>query len=298
MIEDIKFLNRKTGTIEIEKIYGEKWLKLIYGSPLGKIPLWVAIKRAWFSKWYGRKMDSAESKSKVFPFIKKYDLDQKEFLKKPGEFISFNDFFCRKLNPNARVLDNNQNSIVFPADGRHTVITNLSVNQRIYAKGQKLNLADLFQSKELAESFEGGSAVISRLCPVDYHRFHFPTSGYSTKPKLINGSLFSVNPIALRKKISIFWQNKRYLTILENSPAGKVAVFLIGATCVGSVKFSANLPKNVLKGEELGFFLFGGSCVITLFEENKITFAEDLINTSSKGIELYAQMGDYMCEKR
>ena len=79
MIEDIKFLNRKTGTIEIEKIYGEKWLKLIYGSPLGKIPLWVAIKRAWFSKWYGRKMDSAESKSKVVPFIKKYDLDQKEF---------------------------------------------------------------------------------------------------------------------------------------------------------------------------------------------------------------------------
>ena len=73
---------------------------------------------------------------------------------------------------------------------------------------------------------------------------------------------------------------------------------MIGATCVGSVKFSANLPKNVLKGEELGFFLFGGSCVITLFEKNKITFAEDLINTSSKGIELYAQMGDYMCEKR
>ena len=63
-----------------------------------------------------------------------------------------------------RVLDNNQNSIVFPADGRHTVITNLSNNQRIYAKGQKLNLADLFQSKELAKTFEGGSAVISRLC--------------------------------------------------------------------------------------------------------------------------------------
>ena len=58
MIEDIMFQNRETGFVEKEKVYGEKWLSLIYDTPLGKIPLWVAIKRAWFSRWYGKKMDS------------------------------------------------------------------------------------------------------------------------------------------------------------------------------------------------------------------------------------------------
>ena len=95
-----------------------------------------------------------------------------------------------------------------------------------------------YGSAKIAKPFTDGSAVISRLCPVDYHRFHFPISGKPTIPELINGSLFSVNPIALRKKISIFWQNKRYLSFIEETPIGRVAIFLIGATCVGSVKFS------------------------------------------------------------
>ena len=48
MIEDIKFLNRKTGTIEVEKVYGEKWLKLIYGSPLGKFHYGLLLKELGF----------------------------------------------------------------------------------------------------------------------------------------------------------------------------------------------------------------------------------------------------------
>lgn len=297
MIEDIRYYNRKTKSQETEIVYGENWLKLIYGSPLGALPLWVAIKRAWFSKWYGKRMDSVKSRSKVIPFIKKYNLDESEFLKEASDFHSFNDFFCRKLNHDARPIEADEKKIVFPADGRHTAIKDLSATQRIFAKGQTFNLSELFKDEKLAKTFHGGSAIISRLCPVDYHRFHFPVSGDSTKPKLINGALFSVNPIALRKDISIFWENKRYLTILENSPVGKVAIFLIGATCVGTVKFSAKLPKSVTKGEELGYFLFGGSCVLTIFEKNKVKLADDLLDCSEKGIELFAQMGEFMCQE-
>ncbi|MEJ6524040.1 MAG: phosphatidylserine decarboxylase, partial [Opitutales bacterium] len=111
-------MHRDSGCIETEKVYGENWLSLIYGSPIGKIPLWVAIKRAWFSKWYGQRMDTAKSKERVLPFIHKFKLKEEEFLKKPTEYKSFNEFFSRELTREARPIDQNVKSVIFPADGR------------------------------------------------------------------------------------------------------------------------------------------------------------------------------------
>jgi phosphatidylserine decarboxylase len=291
MIEEIKYMHRDSGCIETEKVYGENWLSLIYGSPIGKIPLWVAIKRAWFSKWYGQRMDTAKSKERVLPFIHKFKLKEEEFLKKSTDYRSFNEFFSRELTREARPIDQNVKSVIFPADGRHLGIQNLSKVERIFVKGQQFDLPSLFKSEKLAKPYEEGSMVISRLCPVDYHRFHFPISGVSSAPQLINGSLFSVNPIALRQNIGIFWQNKRYLSFIEDSNAGKVACFLVGATCVGSVKITSKLPLDISKGEEYGYFLFGGSSVLTLFEKDAISIADDLLESTSRGMELYAKMG-------
>lgn len=292
--EEIKFKNRYDGSIRTEKVYGEKWLNLIYGNPLGTIPLWFAIKRTWFSRWYGRKMSLPESKSKIGSFIREYELDESEFLASANSYQSFNQFFSRKLNREARPINEDSESITFPADGRHMGFDNLSTSSSIFIKGQSFDLAALFESTEMAKKYENGSLVISRLCPVDYHRFHFPSSGMASANNLINGFLYSVNPIALRKNISIFWQNKRYLSFVENDNTGMVAIFLVGATCVGSVSITAQLPGQVDKGEELGYFSFGGSCVLTLFEEGKVSLSADLVDCSAKGIELYARMGDTM----
>jgi phosphatidylserine decarboxylase len=95
----------------------------------------------------------------------------------------------------------------------------------------------------------------------------------------------------LRQNIGIFWQNKRYLSFIEGSNAGKVACFLVGATCVGSVKITSKLPVDISKGEEYGYFLFGGSSVLTLFEKDAISIAGDLLESTSRGMELYAKMG-------
>lgn len=291
MIEEINFMHRDSGCIETEKVYGEKWLSLIYGSPLGKIPLWLAIKRSWFSKWYGKKMDTLSSRERILPFIEKFNLDENEFLKRPADYKSFNEFFYRELKKEARPVDQSVNSAVFPADGRHLGIQNLEQTERIFVKGQQFNLSSLFGSQNLADNYREGSLIISRLCPVDYHRFHFPVSGHSSSPQLINGSLFSVNPIALKQNIGIFWENKRYLSCIEDSIFGKVATFLVGATCVGSVKITSDLPARVEKGQEYGHFLFGGSCLLTLFEKGTVSLADDLLECTAKGIELYAKMG-------
>jgi phosphatidylserine decarboxylase len=236
-------------------------------------------------------MDTAKSKERVLPFIHKFKLKEEEFLKKSTDYKSFNEFFSRELTREARPIDQDVKSVIFPADGRHLGIQNLSKVERIFVKGQQFDLPSLFKSEKLAKPYEEGSMVISRLCPVDYHRFHFPISGFCSAPQLINGSLFSVNPIALRQNIGIFWQNKRYLSFIEDSNAGKVACFLVGATCVGSVKITSKLPVDISKGEEYGYFLFGGSSVLTLFEKDAISIAGDLLESTSRGMELYAKMG-------
>lgn len=293
-MEDIHYLHRQKGTIESEVVYGERWLKLIYGNPLGKIFLWVAVKRAWFSIWYGMQMNRTKSSKKIRPFIQNYELDEKEFATHQDSFKSFNAFFSRKLTPNARPIVADDKIAVFPADGRHFGFQEISKMKGIFVKGQKFDLPELFQSQKLAESYTNGSLVISRLCPVDYHRFHFPVDGQVGKSMLVNGSLFSVNPIALRKRISIFWENKRYLSFLKSKYFGTIAQFLVGATCVGSVTFSVDAPLKIKKGDEFGFFSFGGSCVLTLFEEGQIKLSDDLVEVSANGMELYAKMGEEM----
>lgn len=290
----IQFFNRSKGTVETERVYGENWLKLIYDNPFGKLLLWAAVKKSWFSRWYGWRMSQPASKARIRPFIRKYKLDEEEFDSDPEGFRSFNEFFSRKLKPDARPIEQENAVAVFPADGRHLGVQDLSANLGFYVKGQKFDLPKLFQSEELAGRFRKGSLIISRLCPVDYHRFHAPVSGKISEARLINGSLFSVNPIALRKRLSVFWENKRYLCMIDSDYHGKVAQFIVGATCVGSATFTFSQNQRVEKGEELGYFSFGGSSVLTLFEKDRLRISEDVQQHSQANIETYAKMGEEM----
>jgi len=114
MDSKIKFWNPFTKSLDEEKVYGERWLKFTYNNPFGRIGLWGMVKRGWFSSWYGSKMNAPKSASKIAPFIEKYRLDKEEFLEPPHSFNSFNQFFFRKLKPNARPISKDSNSIVFP----------------------------------------------------------------------------------------------------------------------------------------------------------------------------------------
>lgn len=292
MEPEIIFHNKYSGKLEAEKVYGEKWLRFIYGNFIGKLCLWVLVRRKIFSKWYGWKMNRKNSRSKILPFIKKFGLDTAEFAEDVSTFATFNEFFFRRLNSSSRPISNESNTAIFPADGRHLAFDDLSKVKGVFVKGQRFNLEMLFGSEELAAPFQKGSLVLSRLCPTDYHRFHFPVSGRMGKVSLINGGLYSVNPIALRKNLSIFWENKRYLTFVDSQQFGRVAIFLVGATCVGSVHLTAQENHSYEKGDELGYFSFGGSSLITLFSENMIKLDHDLSVTSSNGYETYVKMGE------
>jgi phosphatidylserine decarboxylase len=295
MSEDpIEYFDRHSKQKLIEQVYGEKWLNRIYGNPIGRLVLWLAVKRSWFSRWYGYRMSKPKSRRLISGFISKYGLDVSEFAEEEDSFHSFNDFFVRRLNPSARPISQADEDAIFPADGRHMGFQDLSDLEGVFVKGQSFDLKSLFGSVEAAAPFEQGTLTISRLCPVDYHRFHYPYSGKASAPELINGGLSSVNPIALRRDLSIFWQNKRNLSYIETDVFGRIASFEVGATCVGSMTYGQSLPGFVEKGDEKGFFSFGGSSVLTLFEPEKILLSEDLLEHSASNRELYARMGEPM----
>ncbi len=298
MGEPIRYYDRQKKTVATEQIYGERWLRLAYETAPGRAAVALLIRRAIFSRWYGWRMDRRASAARVLPFILDYGLAPEEFAQQPLDFATFNEFFCRALKPGARPIaaPADPRVAVLPADGRHLAFPDVDAAAGFYAKGAKFTLATLLGDPVLAAEFAGGAMLISRLCPVDYHRFHFPLAGTPGAARLINGSLYSVSPVALRRNIGYFTANKRYITLLETVEFGRVALLEIGATNVGTVRQLYAPGRPVAKGGEKGLFRFGGSCVVTVFQRGRIRFDSDLVAQSAECVETYAKMGERLGE--
>jgi phosphatidylserine decarboxylase len=282
----IHYIDRLTKEEKTEQVYGKYYIDLLYGNSWGSKILSHAVACSpLLSRFYGALQKSKCSKRKIQPFIEKYDVDTAEFLK--TDFSSFNDFFIRKLKPRSL----SSSTVILPADGRYLVFPNLSTTDGFFVKGKKFTLETLLQDSALAKKYAQGSMVLARLAPVDYHRFHFPVDCIPEKPQPIRGKLFSVNPIALRKNIGILAENKRMITPLQTKPFGTILFIEVGATFVGTIHetFTPNQPYS--KGDEKGYFSFGGSSLILLFEPGKIEFDQDLIEASERKIEVLGKMG-------
>ena len=288
----IHYFNRYTQRVETEVIYGEGFLRWIYGTLTGRLALHAVANRGFFSRWYGWRMDRAASRAKVAPFIQNFRVDPGEFADAPESFRTFNEFFYRKLKSEARPIAGDARTAVFPADGRHLGFSDVSQVEGIFVKGEVFSLGELLRDQELAEQFHRGTMVLSRLCPVDYHRYHFPVGGLATEPRLINGWLYSVSPIALRRNIHIFTENKRAITRIESPEFGTVLMLEVGATNVGSFEYTFPPNTRVAKGAEKGYFKFGGSSTITLFEPGRVKLDADILAHTAEHRELYARMGD------
>lgn len=297
-MDSIQYIERTTGEVCEEQVYGAAFLRLLYGNGLVSrflgTPLAHALARIpFFSALYGRVQNTRGSASKIAPFIKAFNVDTSEFAD-PASFTSFNDFFTRKLNPSARPIHPDPDVAVIPADGRYLFYPDIDKAEGFVVKGEKFNLETLLDDAELAKKYAHGAMVIARLCPVDYHRYHFPCQCVPTDTKLINGWLYSVNPLAIKKDIEIFTQNKRTLCTLNTERFGEVLFLEIGATFVGAIHQTYTPERLYEKGAEKGFFSFGASSLILLFPPHTIHFDQDLLEASAKHVEIRCQMGQPM----
>ncbi len=286
--------DRESGRLIEEDVYGENALRFLYGDTfLGRIARTVVGRCAVFSALAGVWYRSRWSKKWIEPFIERFQIRMEDFAVPEGGFRSFNDFFVRKLTPGARPLAEGQKRAVIPADARYLFYPNIETADGFVVKGQKFSLEELLGSNELAKKYRRGAMVIARLCPSDYHRYHFPFDCRAGSPKRINGALYSVNPWALAQNVRILTENKRVVTEIESDEFGKALYIEIGATNVGSILQTYKAEDFQKKGSEKGYFSFGASCLILLFEEGKMEFSSDLIEGPPHQ-EILCKMGQEM----
>ncbi|WP_294343175.1 phosphatidylserine decarboxylase [uncultured Clostridium sp.] len=293
----IKIYNRESKNYEIEQVLGENYIKWTYESPIGKSFLNIFLKRKLFSKIYGFFCDSKSSRKKIDSIINEYNIDMNESIKQSKDFESFNDFFTRKLHNDARPISQNLNEFISPGDGRLLAFENIDLENIVQVKGFTYSLKELINDDSIAKKYENGTCLILRLCPVDYHRFHFVDDGIISQTNKIKGFYYSVNPIALSGIKKLFCKNKREWSILNSTNFGDVLYVEVGATCVGTIKQTYSPNTKVSRGSEKGYFKFGGSTVILFLEKNKVKIDDDILSETKKNIETKVKMGETIGNK-
>jgi phosphatidylserine decarboxylase len=237
----------------------------------------------------GVKYDDPASKSEIEKFINFHQLDMSEVLLPIEDFRNFNEFFYRALKPGARPCSAPENPriIVSPADCRTVVFNTVDEATTVWIKGREFSIEHLLGNAypEDANRFAGGALGIFRLAPQDYHRFHIPVDGVMGTPKPIEGEYYTVNPMAIRSALDVYGENIRVIVPIDSVAHGRVMVICVGAMMVGSTVITRKGGENVKRGEELGYFKFGGSTIITLFEPGVMKFDDDLVDNSATALE-------------
>lgn len=288
-MSDITYIDRSTGKEKTESVPAEGIMKWLYASPIGKAALNLLVKRKIVSAVGGWYMNSKASKKRIQNFITDYNIEMSDYLvTDASKFKHFNDFFYRKINPDKRPIGT---GVVSPADGKTLAFQKISDQTKFFIKGSEFDLKRFLGTNELAKKYEGGSMLIIRLAPTDYHRYHFPATGTASATEIINGHYYSVSPIALQQSLEIFCENKRSVSKLTTESYGDILISEVGATMVGSILQTYEADTSVESGSEKGYFAFGGSTVVLLFEKGKIQFSDDLIQNTTNGMETQVLMG-------
>ena len=281
-------MDRETGEPFEETVLGEKWIRWAYQDSKSRLLERILFRSSCVSKLMGKWYDSSFSKSKIGAVIKELAIDVDEFAQPKESYGSFNEFFTRQLKPETRPFSTDPEKLVSPADGRVLVFPTLAEDTFAPVKGRAFGIRRMLPGH--ADRFTNGALAIVRLCPADYHRYHFPCAGDITEYRSIAGTLHSVNPIALANGPDVFGDNKRSYTLIETEHAGILCFMEIGAFGVGGI-VNTRRSGHVEKMDEKGYFKFGGSTVILIFEPGRIRFSEDLVKNSDVGRETLVKVG-------
>ncbi|KAI1321736.1 hypothetical protein EDD11_000012 [Mortierella claussenii] len=263
----------------------------------------------------GRHFDAPESVAQIPHFIKTYNLKLSELLEPDvTKYGCFNEFFYRKLRADARPIDQkeNPNVITAAADCRLSCFDSISSATELWIKGKAFTVQNLLQDEALASQYQDGGIALFRLAPQDYHRFHSPVQGtVSRDPVKIGGTYFTVNPMAVQEKLDVFTENVRVVTVMDldqqvqqqadgqsslNSLFNQCVFVSVGALLVGSIELTGakQTGNKIQKGDELGYFAYGGSTCILLFKKGAVQFDQDLLENSRKGMETLVYMGEHI----
>ena len=257
--------------------------------PLTPLSQWIVD----FANAWGLYMDTPESASMVASFKTDPAFDWDAYMPPPSGYLTFNQFFARHTKPGVRPISaiSDNSVVVSPADctfvGWWPISETSSINvygknqdNVVTVKGIRWSIEQLLEGSEYADRFRGGVFTHSFLNTYDYHRWHAPVQGKVLEARVIPGQayldvdvvpkLIDGEPVphlnALDNTGYQFVQS-RGLVVLD-SPIGLVACLPMGMAQVSSVVLTAEVGKTLHKGEELGYFQFGGSDFVMVFERD------------------------------
>ena len=289
----IRYYDRYRKKLCEEAVMGEGMIRWAYQTLSGKIFSSFIFGNSILSRLLGIYFDSGLSKGQIKKSIAELDIDPSEFELSVDEFRSFNHFFTRTLKRDARPFNKSEMIISSPADGRVLVYPKASMDSIISIKGME-DKVSRFIGREI-DGFDNCSVAVIRLCPSDYHRYHFPCDGEVVETGKISGKYHSVNPVALDAVPNIFCRNKREFTLC-NSGDFKFIISEVGAFGVAGI-IQTYVGDKFRKMDEKGYFKFGGSTVVLIFPEGSVKFDDDLLEYSEQGRETLIHVGDSLAEK-
>jgi phosphatidylserine decarboxylase len=270
-------------------------LKFLYKNFIGR-HIRLPFTLLFFSKMGGSFADSKLSRYFIKSFIKHNKIDMSDYVVPDRGYKTFNEFFYRKLKPGKRVIDQDPCSIISPADSKLLVIPEINTRAHFFIKSCKFNLEKFLQDQDLASEFARGTLLLFRLAPENYHRFHFPFDCVTSAQKVIKGKFESVNPIVYESGVQPLTENERHLIILDSEKFGRVLFVPVGAMLVGKVIETYDPNEYHKKGDEVGYFAFGGSSIVMLFQKGVITPSETFIQNSLHDRETSIKIGQVVAK--
>ncbi|CAE7078243.1 unnamed protein product [Rhizoctonia solani] len=250
------------------------------------------------------RVDPAIVQPHIQSFIETYEIDTSQLLQPDlNAYKTFNEFFARRMKPDARPIDSPEDPAIITsvADCRLTVWNNVATATKVWVKGKNFSVSELLGDAKLSEAKFGTnpSLAIFRLAPADYHRFHSPCAGLFSAPTSKGSKYYTVNPQAVGTELDVCTANRRDIRIIEsnipsvsglNTPVGLVA---IGALLVGSIGWADKSEGyKAAKGDDIGWFQYGGSTVITIFPGDRVKWDDDLVAASEQGVEVQVRAGE------
>lgn len=257
----------------------DKLLSFLYTNIFGRMLLKPLI-QPQVSKLAGRYLSSAHSKWLISKFIERNEINMDIY--EECNYSSFNDFFTRKIKPDCRPVPEDLDVLISPCDCLATVYP-IQENTTFSIKNTEYTLRSLLRSPRLAKRFRGGYAYVLRLTVEDYHRYLYSVSGKQSKNYHIDGTFHTVNPIA-NDYLPIYKENTREYTVIRSKEFGDVLQMEVGALLVGKIS-NHKQSTVVTRGEEKGFFEYGGSTIVVLTQKGRVTPRSDLLTNSKNGYE-------------
>jgi phosphatidylserine decarboxylase precursor len=240
-----------------------------------------------FAEDLGSFLDTPESAKGIETFLDVPYYNLSDYFVGPSGWLTFNQFFAREVKPGKRPIAElcNDSVIVSPADARFQGQWEIDENSNkiIHVKNFDWTIEELLniedhpeESEKLKDLFAGGIFMHSFLSVVDYHRYHVPVGGEVVAVWNIHGRKFldvykrEDGGISVRDGEDYQFRQERGLVIIKSAKVGYVAVLPIGMAQISSVNLNVEEGAVLHKGQEFGYFLFGGSDIIVLFQKDKV----------------------------